>query len=416
MTIRNIDSQFVFGFFKRGSLVIAVVLLSIMSLESLGFDVAGLIQDSSDDAKNIKVALVMPFEVARNEELDPANSDGPWIHPFSLPSLHFYEGARLALDSLDQLGLNCKITCFEPPTDSVGITRLINELKREGFDLLVGSFSEKLLHHVVRKTEAVGVKLLLTQAMSSEPVKGKGNCALAYASTATQCSLVVERFKKKYPSSNFIVIKGKSPREKELSDVFRAAASKHHSVKMVDLSVSGVSSVSDGISTSRQNIVLFVSSEESIVNSGVITLAKVCPKNTIICGMPTWLNFESIEFLSVKGVRISLFDNNFIDYESPERAEFRKRFVKTYFDDPLASGYAGFDVFTQILPLIAKEPKTDLDDLLNNRTKFSGRPFEFKKLLNGGAENHNITLTFLSDYRVIDMDDPEFDIDETDSK
>ncbi|MFM7902378.1 MAG: hypothetical protein ACKPAD_10380, partial [Bacteroidota bacterium] len=119
---------------------------------------------------------------------------------------------------------------------------------------------------------------------------------------------------------------------------------------------------------------------------------------------------------SVKGVRISLFDNNFIDYESAERAEFRKRFVKTYFDDPLASGYAGFDVFTQILPLIAKEPKTDLDDLLNNRTKFSGRPFEFKKLLNGGAENHNITLTFLSDYRVIDMDDPEFDIDETDSK
>ncbi|MFM7902284.1 MAG: hypothetical protein ACKPAD_09905, partial [Bacteroidota bacterium] len=255
------------------------------------------------------------------------------------------------------------------------------------------------------------MKLLLIQAMSSEPVKGKGNCALAYASTATQCSLVVERFKKKYPSSNFIVIKGKSPREKELADVFRAAASKHHSVKMVDLSISGVSSVTDGISTSRQNIVLFVSSEESIVNSGVLTLAKVCPKNTIICGMPTWLNFESIEFLSVKGVRISLFDNNFIDYESPERAEFRKRFVQTYFDDPLASGYAGFDVFNQILPLIAKEPKADLDDLLNNRTEFSGRPFEFKKLLNGGAENHNITLTFLSDYRVIDMDDPEFDID-----
>lgn len=416
MCIRNKYLRFDFSLFKRTSVCMAVVILFFTTTVALGSDYSGSSQDTSKSTKKIKVALVMPFEVGRNEQVDAANLDGPWIHPFSLPSLHFYEGARLALDSLDDLRIDCKITCFESPSDSVGISQLINELKRDGFNLLVGTFSEKLLNHVVRKTSSNGIKLLLTQAMSSESIKGKPNCAMAYASTATQCSLVVERFKNKYPSANFIVIKGKSPREKELADVFRSAASKHHHVKMVDLNVAGISAVSEGLSTSRQNIVLFVSSEESIVNSGVLTLAKVCPKNTIICGMPTWINFESIEFLSVKGVRISLFDNNFIDVESSERVEFRKRFVKTYFDDPLSSGYAGYDVFTQIVPLIAQNSQANLNALLDSRLKVSGGEFHFKQLPNGGFENHHLTLTILSDYKIVDMDNMEFDSDEVESK
>lgn len=349
----------------------------------------------------------MPFEVSRNSEVDPSNPDGPWIHPFSMPALHFYEGARLAIDSLARIGINANITCFETPVDSAGMKRMVATLARDNFDLVVANIPDKLIQLVVDKAGDLGIKLILTQALNSTSIKGKSNCALAYASAATQCSLVVERFLKKHPEANFVILKGKSPREKDAAEVFRTAVynlkSKMSSAKLVDLSNASFSSVSSLLSPDRQNIILFVSSDEQLVNTGLTSLAKSCPPNTVICGMPTWMNFESIDFMSFGRIQISLFDNNYIDLLDPARLKFRKRFVNTYFDDPLSSAYAGFDLLTCLVPLVSEKPNAKFKEIFAGLKRNPNRVFDFKQLTDGGFENHQISVTFLKDYRFVDV-------------
>ncbi|MFZ9942841.1 MAG: hypothetical protein ACO3O0_04460 [Bacteroidia bacterium] len=362
-------------------------------------------QDTAETAKPIKIALVMPFEVGRNAQVDPANPDGPWIHPFSLPALHFYEGARLAVDSLTKRGVRSSTVCFESPADSSRMDKLLDELARDSFNVIIGSVPDKLLPMTVERTEKEGMKLILTQALSAEPIRGHTHCALAYASTATQCSLVVDRFLKKYPNANFVIIKGKNPREKEVAEAFRAAvdtvASMTSTVRVVDLATSSSSSAASGVVPDRQNIIFFVSSDEPVVNPGLASLAKSCPRNTIICGMPTWVNFESIDFMSHERVQIGLFDNNYIDLTDPNRIKFRKRFVNAYFDDPLSSGFAGYDLFTYVVPLLKKYPEASLQELLVGEKKRSNKVYEFSEFPEGGIENHRMTLTLLVDYRFI---------------
>jgi hypothetical protein len=358
--------------------------------------------------RETKIALVMSFELNRNIGVDPANPESPGIHPLSLPALHFYEGARLAVDSLSRKGGAYDLVCFESPTDSSGMNRLLDVLEKDSFTVFIGFVPDNLLPMTVERTAEAGIKLILTQAYRPDAIRGHPHCALAYASTATQCSLVVDRFLKKFPDANFVIIKGKKPREKEVAEAFRAAVdtlvSGTSTVRMVDLATSGVSAASGGVVSGRPNIIFFVSSEETVVNTGLASLAKSCPRNTIVCGMPTWVNFESIDFMSHERIQISLFDNNHVDYRDPERAKYRKRFVNAYWDDPLSSGFAGYDLFSYLVPLFRKYPDAELEELLVGDKKRPSLFYEFVKFPEGGFENHRMTITYLVEYRFIPMD------------
>ncbi|MGR6086848.1 MAG: hypothetical protein ACU4F9_01610 [Arcticibacter sp.] len=399
-----------FDFFKKPSTTM-IVFVFVFLFNCSANGISTWPQDSLYSTHTIKIALVMPFEVSRNSEVDPDNPDGPWIHPFSMPALHFYEGARLAIDSLARNGINASTTCFETPVDSSSMKRLLAAIARDSFDLLIANIPDKLIQLAVDRTGDLGIKLILTQALSSAPIKGKSNCALAYASAATQCSLVVDRFLKKYPDANFVILKGKSPREKDAAEAFRAAVhtltSKKSTAKIIDLSTANASSASSLLADERQNIILFVSSDEQVVNPGLTSLAKSSPSNTVICGMPTWMNFESIDFMSFDRIQISLFDNNYIDLLDPNRIKFRKRFVNAYFDDPLSSAYAGFDLLTYLVPMVNNKPNAKLKELFTGSKRNENRVFEFKSLPEGGFENHKITLTYLEDYRFVDFENME---------
>jgi hypothetical protein len=367
----------------------------------------GHAQDSLVAEKKLKVALVMSYEVGRNANIDPSDPESPGIHPFSLPALHFYEGSRLAIDSLSRRGQRYDLVCFEAPSDTSGMEKFLDQLTVDSFNVVIGYVPDNLLPMLVKRAKRDSIKLILTQALRSDPIIGHDNCALAYASTATQCSLVVDRFLKKYPNANFIIIKGRKPREKEVADALQAAvdtlASGTSMVRVVDLAVSGVSGASAGIVSDRQNIIFFVSSEEPVVNPGLASLARSCPRNTIVCGMPTWVNFESIDFMSHERIQICLFDNNYIDLSDPNRLKFRKRFVNAYLDDPLSSGYAGYDMFSYLMPLLKKYPDADLKDILIGDKKRVSPVYEFSQLPEGGFENHRMTITMLVEYRFIDI-------------
>ncbi len=389
---------------QRSFFLIFSIFLSSICEISIGQDTTSTVATP----RETKIALVMSFEVHRNVGIEPTNPESPGIHPLSLPALHFYEGARLAVDSLSRRGFKYDLVCFESPADSTNMEKLLDALEEDSFNLFIGYVPDNLLPMTVERTAKAGIKLLLTQAYRADAIRGQSHCALAYASTATQCSLVVDRFLKKFPDANFVVIKGKKPREKEVAEAFRAAvdtlASGTSTVRVVDLATSGVSAASSGIVPGRPNIIFFVSSEETVVNTGLASLARSCPRNTVICGMPTWVNFESIDFMSHERVQISLFDNNHVDYRDPERSKYRKRFVNAYWDDPLSSGYAGYDLFSHIVPLLRKYPDADLKELLVGDKKRVNAFYEFKEFPEGGFENHRMTITYLVEYRFVPMD------------
>ncbi|MEY3344061.1 MAG: hypothetical protein RL090_1745, partial [Bacteroidota bacterium] len=100
--------------------VLTLWLFSVCTKASFGQD-----STSTEAPRETKIALVMSFEVNRNVGIDPVNPESPGIHPLSLPALHFYEGARLAVDSISRKGSAYNLTCFESPTDSSGMDRLL---------------------------------------------------------------------------------------------------------------------------------------------------------------------------------------------------------------------------------------------------------------------------------------------------
>ena len=152
------------------------------------------VRDSLSHRK-LKLAIVLPFELSRNSGVDASNPDGPGVHPYSMPSLHFYEGARLAIDSLLKNGYDFEYAAFETPQDSAGLRRMFIEMKSDSFNVVVGSFSDNLVAYAVDFTSRFQMKLVLTQALSPKACKGKDHCLIAFASTSSQCRFAVQKLK-----------------------------------------------------------------------------------------------------------------------------------------------------------------------------------------------------------------------------
>jgi len=360
---------------------------------------------SNSEIDTFRVAVVMPFELKRNAVLLGSDTVKSSVHPSSMPALHFYEGIRLALDSLKVSGNKITVSAYDLPTDLHGLTKLIAELERQKINAIVGTFPDNLLTHAIQKTGHSGIGLILTQTFSAEPVAGNSHCVIAYASTLTQCRRVIEKFHKKYPEANYILVKGKKGREPEIANAFKSSiiqvTGTPSVVKTIDLNSTGISAVSGHMVTAKTNIILFVSSDEPVVNPGLSAIEKMANGNTIVCGLPTWQNFESIDFMSFENFRVAMFENNPIDYNDQSRIRLQKRFVNQYFDDPLVTGFAGFDIMTHIIKPLSESKISEMEKLFRAGQKMFGTPYRFSKLNGGGLENTEVVLSYLIDYSFI---------------
>ena len=90
---------------------------------------------------------------------------------------------------------------------------------------------------------------------------------------------------------------------------------------------------------------------------------------------------------------------------NPERIRCRKRFVGVYFDDPMSSGYSGFDLIRYLLVRLTDNPDKTWNDVIAVRDQKSNGTFSFKRMNRGGFENNNISISVMEDMKLIPIED-----------
>ncbi|MBL0341733.1 MAG: hypothetical protein IPP71_12800 [Bacteroidetes bacterium] len=316
--------------------------------------------------------------------------------------MNFLEGAQIAIDSLMLLKREVKITAYDTPPDSIGVVRMLTNPEFKEANMVIGTFPNSLVNAAVGAAKMANVNLLLTQAGTTSVLDNYANTALAFASTITQCRGMVSFMMAQYPDSKVILVYRTTKREEELAAIYKDEILKdkqshefveHKSIEKGDKEIAAL------LSKTKRNVIFLISSDEAFISPVLSLFEEQNIFGVMVAGLPTWQNFESIDFMSMKNVQVMLFDNNFISYDAPERSVFRKAFISKYQNDPLNAAYNGFDiVFKMGIGFENREQK--FQNWIRKSFPESTSDFNFIGDGFGGMENKFISVLKFNDYNL----------------
>lgn len=358
-------------------------------------------EDNKNQVVKRKFALIMPFELEQNFKAESGESQEPEVSTSALNALNFFEGAKMAIDSLKSQKVEIKLSSFDTPADSAGIVRMLSNAAVKDADMVFAMFPNNLVSAAAGIAKANNVKMILTQAGSPDLLKDNSNIALAYASSKTQCIEMVDFMLDQFRDANIILVYRTVKREDELASIFRDEINKvkgNSDFKEFNATSKTTKEIAGLLNKTKRNLVFLISSDEAFVSPVLSLLEEQNLFGIKVSGLPTWLNFESIDFMNFHNLQVHLFDNNFIDLEKPVKAQFRKAFISRYYMDPMPSAYNGFELIYNIGGSL-RDNYESMEKLM--KLSFAGSDsYNFSDDVSGITENKNVSVLHLIDYRL----------------
>lgn len=350
----------------------------------------------------LQLVLIMPFELEQNFSAVSDETMEPEVSQTALSALNFYEGAIMAADTLKTLKKEITIHTYDTPSDSASIVRMLTNPAVKEAGLVIGTFPPNLTTAAVSAAGKSGINLILTQANSPDLLENQKNIALASASTITQCREMAEFMLEKFDDSKIILVYRTEKREDELALVFReeiVKLKKNQEFSELNATTKSYKDISGMLSKTKRNLIFLISSDEAFISPVISLVEEQKIFGVKLAGLPTWQNFESIDFMALKNIEVFIFDNNFISVDSPTRTDFRKTFISQYANDPLNTAYNGFDLVYYLGKAYENKEKS-FDSLIKKAFSKENVGYSFESSGDNGLENKSISVLRFVDYKL----------------
>lgn len=253
-------------------------------------------QPTSPAEKKIRIALFAPlFLDSAFDNTNIYRYPAQQFPKFMVPGLEFYEGALLALDSLNKEGASIDLSVFDNRSAEKSITDQLNSPSCQGADLIITycSASELKLFAAVgkeRKIPVVNINLPNDGGVQQNPY-----LVLLNSTLPSQCQSIYGYIRSQFSKQTLVVFQKKGALESRIRTYIEEAARKRGGtpapIKFVELSDSfTVQQLTPWVDTIRSSVCWVASVDENFgkrISQQLVTLGKQRYKITVM-GMPIW--------------------------------------------------------------------------------------------------------------------------------
>gem|GEM_PF-903443 len=366
-------------------------------------------------SETMHVALLLPFNAAHNMENQVDNAIS--VDPVSIPWIQLYEGVRLALDSLAAEGNNFELRLYDTWMDSTKLSRLIRDTLFTKNDLVIAGSVTGFLPQLATAAASAHKPLIITQNNSATFLDGHPELLLATPSVALQCKLMSDFIYKEFENENLVILHQDTKKETDLASIFSTALqinrlssgstdslkvnNKIYSDKLFDKG-------STMLDKNRKNVIIIPSSDEAFVSPIISRLDSLDEMKFVVCGLPTWENFESIDPKMLQKLQTHIFTSSFIDYNNQHVKNFRRSFIEKYKTDPVHNAFLGFSITYLAATAMEKGEKEffhQLEKKENRENRELPAKFDFiSKSKNDGKENNRITILKFEYFKLVPVE------------
>ncbi len=341
--------------------------------------------------KHYNIAILLPFFLDKGEN----NSDY-----ISTLATEFYMGAKLAIDSLEKMGLEAQVFVYDSKTDTISIKKILEKPEFSKMDLVFGPLSPDNVDIVARWCKVNKVRMICPVSVNVSVLKNNQFVYNAVPSDATLMKGFAEYALNNNSKDQVIIIKSTNEKDLIMYESFRNTFISSSFVgvrpKLIEATMDNyMSFMRKGVN----NILVFPTNEKSLavkfMNKLSTSSTKFSDENIFVYGTKEWVNFDDVKPHYKNKYNFHYASPNDLNYKYPETEQLHLKYRSAYNSDMTKMAVQGFDVlyfFASSLLLNKKD-----NDMIMNQ-------FELKQNGSGnGYENSNVFIIEQENFELINV-------------
>jgi LysM repeat protein len=289
-----------------------------------------------------KVAILLPFYLDKGE----ANGNSEYI---STLATEFYMGAKIAIDSLEKLGMNADVFVFDSKNDSTTVKKILAKPEFKGMDLVFGPLFPDNVDVVARWCKANNARMICPTIANPSLLKDNPFIYNAVPSDATLLKGLAEYTLKKNARDQVVLIKSPSEKDRIMYESFRntflTAPFSGTRPKLIEATLENYSSfMKKGV----KMILVFPTNEKlqavKFMNSLNTTAQKFEAENIFIYGTKDWMNMDDVKPHFRNKFNFHFASPNDLNYKYSQTESLHRKYRSMYNSDMTKMAVQGFDV------------------------------------------------------------------------
>jgi LysM repeat protein len=289
---------------------------------------------------NYRIALFLPFFLDKAEGSSVSVSD---------MASEFYMGAKLALDSLDKLGLKAEVFVYDSRNDSSSIQKILSKPEMKDMDVVFGPLFPDNLSIVANWCKANKIKMVCPASANPGILKGNPYVFNAIPSDATLLKGLAEFTLKNNASDQIILIKSTNEKDLAMHESFRTtfltAPSSAVRPKLIDATLDNYSSF---LKKNGKIVIVFPTNDKILANkfmNSLNTASQKLNEDAInVYGTKEWQNFDALKQHEKNKFNFHYSSPNDLNYAYPNTKKLHLKYRSEYNSDMTKMAVQGFDV------------------------------------------------------------------------
>ncbi len=328
------------------------------------------------DVSKHKIAIFAPLylDSAFNDTLGyryPKNIFPKLINP----GLEFYEGAQLALDSLNKVYTPLDVFVYDTRSAKETIQQQLDKSEMDSVELIITHCSSAEIKLFADAGLKKNIPVINANLPNDGGVTGNPFFVMLNSTLKTQCEGIYKHIQKYYPLNEVIVFRKKGQLEDRIKTYFddfvKNTAAVPVKLKYVDLIDSfTVNQLTNRLDSTRQTLCISGSLDENFGKRLTQQLASIRKQYPVtVMGMPTWDNIKEFNKPEYKGIEI-IYSTPFYNPKTDKLSqEIISYYNGTMYARPSDMVFRGYEVTWKYVKLLLQYNKDIASNLTHKQAK-----------------------------------------------
>jgi ABC-type branched-subunit amino acid transport system substrate-binding protein len=354
--------------------------------------------DPSVKKSRYQVALMMPLYLNELNKINVSGTGSDSVAFKSFDFIQFYEGFRLAADSLSRAGIAVKIYVYDVDKDTVKTRKLLRDPELKKMDLIIGLLYNQPFRIVADFAEQNNI-LLVNPLSDRDPIlKNHPHTVKVRPSQESMADRVAEYIQHMGGNRNVIISVTPGVGLKDMAEKLENECQvRSLTFKTADTYTKTV----EELTADQDNLVIVFADKKAAALDFVTKLNE--QRNTYrinVLGLPRWDRFEGMEYDYLVNLNTHMLAADFIDYENRDVINFVRKFQDQYKTDPDDLAFQGFDITLYFLTALDQLGTSISRCLPGFETKLLGTDFRFTRKKDDGFLNQHWEIYKYENYRL----------------
>lgn len=338
------------------------------------------------------VALLLPFHL---DQINPKTADRKSIRKADL-AIDFYQGFKLALDSLSAEGYNYKLQVFDTQENELQLVNLARARSVLTNDLIVGPVFPVQIKTFSEFADLKD-KLQISPLAASNPTQFNNSKLVTLTNNIDQHAHKIADFinrNYKPGNVNIVVINTQRNDEEKFSAPFKNYLIQLSSNAFVINERSNSIGLEEHLSSTKTNLVIIASDLRDFLLPTIDRLYKVSQTGSKIevFGHPNWAKAQFLNAEKMQWLNTRISSSYFVDFKSTKVKNFIARYLVDYKSDPGEYAFKGFDTGYYFGKLLASYGEEYAKHLTEGKYEGLHNDFRFVEDMKTGFLNTELKI------------------------